>query len=87
MKVELEEAVKGVPSDQLLLGGSSWDEDVKSLKYAWPDKNGKRTRGGEMPLSAIPQAVLFAAREGYLTREQIATIAKGLVTVLAASGR
>jgi hypothetical protein len=47
MRVELEETVKGVPSDALLL--ASWDDDVKSLKYTWPDKNGKWTRGGEMP--------------------------------------
>jgi hypothetical protein len=30
MRVELEEAVKGVPGDELLLGGSSWDDNVKS---------------------------------------------------------
>jgi len=31
----------------------------------------------------VPQAVLFAAREGYLTRKQVTAIAKGLVDVLA----
>jgi hypothetical protein len=83
MKVELDEPVKGVPSDELLLGGSSWNADQKSLKYAWPDKNGKRARGGEIPLSALPQAVLFAARTGYLTRSETAALMKNLVDVLA----
>ena len=83
MKVERQEPVKGVPTDELLLGRSSWNQEETSLKYAWPDKNGKRTRGGEIPVSAVPQAVLFAAREGYLTRKQVARIAKGLVDVLA----
>lgn len=83
MKVERQEPVKGVPTDELLLGRSSWNQNETSLKYGWPDKNGKRTRGGEIPVSAVPQAVLFAAREGYLTRKQVAAIAKGLVDVLA----
>jgi hypothetical protein len=83
MKVEHQEAVDGVQGDELLLGGSSWDAADRSLKYAWPDKNGRRARGGEVPVSAIPQAVVFAARKGYLTREQVAGMIKGLVDVLA----
>jgi hypothetical protein len=86
MKAELEESVEGVPGDVLVLGSSSWSTEERSLKYAWPDKNGKRARGGELPMSAVPQAVLFAAREGYLTREQTALLAKGLVDVLAVIG-
>lgn len=85
MRVELEEPVEGVMGDELLLGGSSWNPEHKSLKYAWPDKNGKRARGGEIPLSAVPQAVLFAARTGYLSRGEVAALAKGLVDVLASS--
>lgn len=83
MKVEYEEAVKGTPKDALLLGRSSWQPDEPSLKYGWPDKNGKRARGGEIPVSAVPQAVLFAARNGYLDRNQVAKIIKGLTDVLA----
>lgn len=83
MKVEHEEVVKGVPKDALLLGSSSWKPPEPSLKYGWPDKNGKRARGGEIPVSAIPQAVLFAARNGYLDRGQMAKIIKGLADTLA----
>ncbi|MGH3427675.1 MAG: hypothetical protein ACRDQZ_08930 [Mycobacteriales bacterium] len=83
MKVECQEAVENVPTDELLLGGSTWNPEERSLKYAWPDKNGKRARGGEVPIAAVPQAVLFAGREGYLTREAMARIIKGLTDVLA----
>lgn len=83
MKVERQETVENVPTDELLLGGSTWDPRERSLKYAWPDKNGKRARGGEVPIVAVPQAVLFAGREGYLTREAMARIIKGLTDVLA----
>ena len=84
MKVAAAEPVKkGAEGDELLLGTSSWSDEDTSLKYGWLDKNGKRTRGGELPTWAIPQGVLFAAREGYLDREQIAEIARGLADVLA----
>jgi hypothetical protein len=86
MKVELSEPVMGSSTDELLLGRSSWDDDAASLKYGWPDKNGKRTRGGEIPLTAVPQAVLFAARHQYLSRKQMAIIAKGLIDILAKPG-
>jgi len=86
MKVELQEPVKGVAGDELLLGRSSWDNKARSLKYAWPDKNGKRARGGELPMSAVPQAVLFAASTGYLTRKQTVALTKGLIDILAKAG-
>jgi hypothetical protein len=38
-----------------------------------------------LPTSAIPQAVVLAARTGYLDREQTAELAKSLVDVLAES--
>jgi hypothetical protein len=66
---------------------SSWHDGAdKALKYAWPDKNGKRARGGEIPIVAVPQAVIFAAKCRYLSREQMQEIAKGLIEVLAAPG-
>jgi hypothetical protein len=81
-----EEPVKTWPTDTLVLGNSSWHGGAdRSLKYAWPDKNGKRARGGELPISAVPQAVMFAARTGFLTREETAMLVKGLVDILAAS--
>lgn len=73
----------GSDGDMLLLGTSSWSDDDTSLKYGWPDKNGRRSQGGELPTWAIPQVVILAARTGYLTREQTADLVKGLVDVLA----
>ncbi len=84
MKPTVEVPVEGgSDGDMLLLGTSSWSDDDTSLKYGWPDKNGRRSRGGELPTSAIPQAVILAAQTGYLNREQTADLAKGLVDVLA----
>jgi hypothetical protein len=84
MKVEVQEPVQGgSPGDELLLGTSSWSDEDTSLKYGWLGKNGRRARGGELPIWAVPQAVLFAASSGYLTREQMAVLARGLVDVLA----
>ena len=84
MDAEREEPVEHWPEDTLVLGRSSWHDGAdKALKYAWLDKNGKRARGGELPIVALPQGVLFAAREDFLTREEIATIAKGLIDILA----
>jgi hypothetical protein len=83
MEPEHREKVEGAKSDVLLLGKSSWDPEDLSLKYGWPDKNGKISRGGEMPISALPQAVFFAARNDYLTRAEIVRTIKGLVDVLA----
>jgi hypothetical protein len=86
MDAEFEEPVETWPTDTLVLGKSSWHGGAdRSLKYAWPDKNGKRARGGEIPMSAVPQAVIFASRKGFLTREQTAELVKGLVDVLASA--
>ena len=84
MDAEFEEPVDAWPTDTLVLGKSSWHGGAdRSLKYAWPDKNGKRARGGEIPMPAVPQAVMFASRKGFLTREQTAELVKGLVDILA----
>jgi hypothetical protein len=52
------------------LGTASWDDGsgtAKSVKFTWFDKNGKAARGGEMPVEALPQALDFAIRKGYLS--------------------
>ncbi len=84
MDPEFCEPVPGTKDDELLLGASTWDPGERSLKYSWRDKIGRRSRGGELPITTMPQAVLFAARTGYLDREQMAEIAKGLIDSLAA---
>jgi len=54
---------------EIRLGIASWDDGhatAKSVKYTWFDKNGKAARGGEFPVEALPQALEFAIRQGYL---------------------
>jgi hypothetical protein len=36
-------------------------------------------------MSAVPQAVMFASRKGFLTREETAELVKGLVDILAST--
>jgi hypothetical protein len=63
------EPVQGHPSEELRLGIASWDDGSgtsMSIKYTWFDKLGRAARGGEMPVGALPQAIEFAKREGYL---------------------
>ncbi len=54
---------------EIRLGTASWDDgrgETKSVKYTWFDKNGKAARGGEFPVEALPQALDFAIRKGYI---------------------
>lgn len=63
------EPVQGHPNEELRLGIASWDDGSgasMSIKYTWFDKLGRAARGGEMPVGALPQAIEFARREGYL---------------------
>ena len=51
------------------IGIASWNKPGRndiSIKYAWLDKNGKTTRGGEVPIEAIPQMLEEAISSGYL---------------------
>jgi hypothetical protein len=76
----------GSEGDMLMLGTASWSKpgaEDRSLKYGWPDKNGKIARGGELPVWAIPQAVELAASSGYLSRSEMSRIAKSLIDSLA----
>lgn len=57
-------------SCELRLGTASWDDGsgtAKSIKYTWFDKNGKAARGGEFPVEALPQAIDFAIRKGFIS--------------------
>jgi hypothetical protein len=50
-------------------GIASWDDGsgtTKSVKYTWFDKNGKAARGGVFPVEALPQALDFPIRSGYV---------------------
>jgi hypothetical protein len=72
MKWFHKERVKNTKRDELRLGIASWDDGSgksRSIKYTWFDKLGRAARGGEMPVEALPQALEFAIREGYITRK------------------
>ena len=63
------EPAKNDPKCEIRLGTASWDDgkgEARSVKYTWFDKNGKAARGGEFPVEALPQALDFAIRRGYL---------------------
>lgn len=70
MQVAHAEPAKNDPECQIRLGIASWDDGsntAKSVKYAWFDKNGRAARGGEFPVEALPQALEFAIRKGYVS--------------------
>lgn len=69
MRPAFSEPARDNPDNEIRLGVASWDDGsgtAKSVKYTWFDKNGKVARGGEMPVAALPQALEFAIRQGYL---------------------
>jgi hypothetical protein len=70
MQVEHKEKAKVDSNCEIRLGVASWDDGSKiskSIKYTWFDKNGKAARGGEFPVEALPQALDFAIRKGYVS--------------------
>jgi hypothetical protein len=70
MRPAFSEPARIDPNCEIRLGIASWDdgdETERSVKYTWFDKNGKACRGGEIPLAALPQALDFAIRKGYIT--------------------
>jgi len=69
MRPAFSEPARGHPNCEIRLGIASWDDGkgtARSVKFAWFDKNGKVARGGEFPVEALPQALEFAIRNGYL---------------------
>jgi len=69
MRPAFSEPARDDPNCEIRLGIASWDDGsgtARSVKYAWFDKNGKAARGGELPVEALPQALEFAIRNGYL---------------------
>ena len=70
MRVKHSEPAINDPDCELRLGIASWDngsKTEKSIKYTWFCKNGRAARGGEIPVEALPQAIKFAVKHGYLT--------------------
>ncbi len=67
MKPEKSEQCRVHPDDEIRIGRSSWYDGDVSVKYTWFDKRGQPSRGGEVPVAALPQMLEFAIRERYLT--------------------
>ena len=70
MRPAFSEPAQNDPSCEIRLGVASWDDGSgisQSVKYTWFDKNGKAARGGEFPVDALPQALDFAIRKGYVS--------------------
>ena len=69
MVTEVEEPSRIEPNCMVRIGVASWNKPGKndiSVKYAWRDKNGKVTRGGEVPVEALPQMLELAIKSGRL---------------------
>jgi hypothetical protein len=71
MRVLHAEPAANDPDCELRLGYASWDDGsgtARSVKYTWFTSAGKAARGGEMPVEALPQALDFAIRMGFVKR-------------------
>ena len=49
---------------ELRIGASSWDANERSIKFTWFDKRGHACRGGEVPMTALIDMVVFAHDRG-----------------------
>jgi len=64
---------------ELRVGWASWDEGFqsRSIKWAYPDKSGKISRGcPELPFEVLVDMVIAAKRLGELSKGQIEAIRK-----------
>jgi hypothetical protein len=66
VKVEHKETCRTHQKDVILYGEASWGGGAKSVKYGWYDVRGRISRGGEVPIEALPQMLDVAIREGGL---------------------
>ena len=70
MKPAFSEPARINPKCEIRLGVASWDDGTNSnmsVKFTWFSKDGKAARGGEFPVEALPQALDFAIRKGYVS--------------------
>lgn len=64
---------------ELRIGWASWDEgyESRSIKWAYPDKSGKISRGSpELPFHILVDMVLLAHEQGELSKEETKRIRK-----------
>jgi hypothetical protein len=48
---------------EIIVGLSSWSKNEQSVKFAWKNSLGHVSRGGEVPIEALPQMLEVAIRE------------------------
>jgi hypothetical protein len=51
---------------ELRIGASSWDRNERSITFTWFDKLGHPCGGGEVPMTALVDLVIFAHERGEL---------------------
>jgi hypothetical protein len=58
---------------RLQLGLAQWDEDDRSIGYAWENRNHEHGRGTEfeIPEDVFPHLVAYAMRYGYLSWDAV----------------
>jgi hypothetical protein len=79
IKIEPVEGSTAAPHDELVIKRSSWSDDDFGLKYTWRDSRGHRARGGEIPVSVVPQAIRFMIEHGYVEKAEVEqAVAEGL---------
>ena len=69
MVAKVDEQARIDSNCRILIGEASWNKPGRndiSVKYAWPDKNGKVARGGVFPIEALPQMMELAIKSGHL---------------------
>ena len=73
MQVSYSEPARIDSQCEIRLGVASWDDGshtARSVKFTWfiEDKNRRKkaARGGEIPVEALPQALEFAIRKGFI---------------------
>lgn len=64
--VKYAETCKSDSECEIWVKAASWDKQQTSIKFAWPDRNGKAARGGEVPPSVLPQLLDVAIRKNLL---------------------
>lgn len=60
-----------IPTARFASRKAAWNakcgSDDMSAKFRWFDANGNPARGGEVPLSALPQMLEVAVKSGYVS--------------------
>jgi hypothetical protein len=60
---------------EIHIGQSSWDDEERSIKFVYPDKSGKTSRGApEVPIGVLVEMVIIAKEQNEFSADQIQKI-------------